>query len=810
MTTENSSITVTGGTAPGESAFFFELREPVIFPHSLTPVGVEGERNRAAVNAALKGNRLLAIFYEVPGGDETVGVPYPLSFPSFARDGVTRSAIGVLERIVKELTFPDGSRRVVLRGVRRIRCESLRGGADGAVFCGYGVLADREEPAEGKEIAALQRSVMLNFQELSSLLPNFPDELQLTVLNTPEPGRFTDVVADALNFSRAEKVVLLTQLSVKVRLEVIGVLVNRELEVLRLGLKIQSEVHETMGRSQREFFLREQLRTIQRELGEETANPDLAVLHRRFNESGIEGAAAETIRTELERLELIPQSAPEYHIGYNYIALLLDLPWNRLSEERIDCAAAQKILDDDHYGLEDVKRRILEFLAVLQLRGEKEGGRAPILCLVGPPGVGKTSLGRSIARAMNREFVRVSLGGVRDEAEIRGHRRTYVGAMPGRIIKGIRRAGTRNPVFMLDEIDKLANDFRGDPASALLEVLDPEQNSAFADNYVELDFDLSKVFFIATANVLDTIPSALRDRMEIIRLPGYTAMEKRQIARRYLVPRQIAENGLVGRRVSIPLAAIDAVITDYTMEAGVRELDRRIAALCRGIGRAILAGTAGAGGEAVKLTPALVHKYLGARVFHRETPPAPMPGCALGLAWTGVGGVVLPVECVALPGGKGELRLTGSLGKVMQESAATAFTLARRRAAEWNVEPDFFSTRDFHIHVPDGATPKDGPSAGITIFAALVSLLRGRALRDHLAMTGEVTLSGRVTAIGGLREKLVAALRAGAVNVVMPRENIEEYGELPEELRKRLSPRFVSDVDGVLAAVFGGEERGGQ
>ena len=608
MTTANSSITVSGPAAPGESGFFFELREPVVFPHSLTPVNVEGERNQAAVNAALKGSRLLAIFYEVPDANETVGVPYPLSFPSFSRDGVTRSAIGVLARIVKELTFPDGSRRVVLRGVRRIRCESLRGGADGAVFCGCSALADREEPDQRKEIAALQRSVMLNFQELSSLLPNFPDELQLTVLNTPEAGRFTDVVADALNFSRAEKVVLLTQLSVKVRLEVIGVLVNRELEVLRLGLKIQSEVHETMGRSQREFFLREQLRTIQRELGEETANPDLAVLHRRFDESGLEGAVADTIRTELERIELIPQSAPEYHIGYNYVSLLLDLPWNKLSEDRLDCSVARKILDEDHFGLEDVKRRILEFLAVLQLRGEKEG-RAPILCLVGPPGVGKTSLGRSIARAMNREFVRVSLGGVRDEAEIRGHRRTYVGAMPGRIIKALKRAGTRNPVFMLDEVDKLANDFRGDPASALLEVLDPEQNSAFADNYVELDFDLSKVFFIATANVLDTIPSALRDRMEIIRLPGYTAMEKRQIARRYLVPRQIAENGLADRRVSIPLAAIDAVIADYTMEAGVRELDRRIAALCRRVGQAILDGKAGADGAAVKLTPALVREY---------------------------------------------------------------------------------------------------------------------------------------------------------------------------------------------------------
>ena len=799
MPTESNNITVTGTT--GERAFFFELREPVVFPHSLTPVNVEGDGNRAAADAALKANRLLAIFYEVPDSDEKVGVPYPLSFPSFTRNGATRSAIGVLARIVKELKFPDGSRRVVLRGIRRIRCESLRAEADGAVLCGYEALADREESGDSKEIAARQRSLMLNFQELSSLLPNFPDELQLTVLNTPEPGRFADVVADALNFSRAEKLVLLTQLSVKVRFEVIGVLVNRELEVLRLGLKIQSEVHETLGRSQREFFLREQLRTIQRELGEESANPNLAALHKRFAESGLGGAPADTIRTELERLELIPQSAPEYHIGYNYIALLLDLPWNKLSEERLDCAAARKILDDDHYALEDVKRRILEFLAVLQLRCDKDG-RAPILCLVGPPGVGKTSLGRSIARAMNREFVRVSLGGVRDEAEIRGHRRTYVGAMPGRIIKALKRVGTRNPVFMLDEIDKLANDFRGDPASALLEVLDPEQNYAFADNYVELDFDLSKVFFIATANVLDTIPSALRDRMEIIRLPGYTALEKRQIARRYLVPRQIRENGLEGHNVSIPLAAIDAVIADYTMEAGVRELERKLAALCRRIARSLLDGEAGGENGAIRITPAKVREYLGARLFRREAPPAPLPGCALGLAWTEAGGVTLPVECVSLPGGKGELRLTGSLGKVMQESAAAAFSLARSRAAEWGVDPEFFSTRDFHIHVPDGATPKDGPSAGITIFSALVSLLRGKALRNRLAMTGEVTLSGRVTAIGGLREKLVAALRAGAAEVVMPRENSEEYEELPAELRSRLTPHFVADIDEVLSAVF--------
>ena len=449
----------------------------------------------------------------------------------------------------------------------------------------------------------------------------------------------------------------------------------------------------------------------------------------------------------MARLEVIPQAAPEYHISYTYITWLLDVPWLKFTEDRLDCLEAAKVLDADHYGLEDVKERILEFLAVLQLR-KNDDRKAPILCLVGPPGVGKTSLGQSIARAMNRNFVRVSLGGVRDEAEIRGHRRTYVGAMPGRIVQNLKKAGTANPVFMLDEIDKLANDFRGDPASALLEVLDPAQNYAFNDHYLEVDCDLSKVFFIATANLLDTIPGPLRDRMEIIRLPGYTSFEKREIARRYLVPRQLKASGLTAKQVRFHLSGVDELIDYYTREAGVRDLERTVGQVLRKIARRIVEGKIEAGAP-VSVTPKLVQELLGPRKFLLDEAENAGPGYATGMAWTSCGGVILPIEVIAIPGGKGALKLTGSLGKVMQESAETAFSLIRAHAAEWKIEPAYFNEHDFHIHVPDGATPKDGPSAGITLTLALISLLTGRSLIPRLSMTGEITLRGRVTAVGG-------------------------------------------------------------
>ena len=802
MPKENDNIVAPApNTPPTEtSARLFELRDQVIYPYSLTPVPVTDE-NAAAVDAAVKDNRLLAIFPEVPNRADLGNFPLALSLRTFEFRERTRSAVGVLVRVVKQITFPDGSRKVVLRGIHRIVCTRLQ--VSGEVVTAGCQKAPDELPA-GAELEARRRSVMLSFQELSGLLQNMPDEVQMAVLNAPTAGRFADTVSDALNFSTAEKVVLLSQCAVGKRLEILSVLINRELEVLRLGVKIQSEVHEAMSQSQREYFLREQLRTIQRELGEETANPDVAELRKRLDSGDYPDEVKDAVNKELERLELIPQSAPEYHISYNYMLLLLELPWKTFTDDVLDVRRAAEVLDEDHYGLEEVKKRILEFLAVMQIRHEHgEVCRAPILCLVGPPGVGKTSIGRSIARAMGRKFIRISLGGVRDEAEIRGHRRTYVGAMPGRIIKGLKRAETGNPVFMLDEVDKLAHDFRGDPASALLEVLDPEQNNTFADNYVEIAYDLSKVFFIATANDLEGIPGPLRDRMEIIRLPGYTAFEKREIARRYLLPRQFRENGLSDGQIKVPLPTVDYLIENYTMEAGVRELERVCGKICRRVVRHYLE-TPEAEFPKTKVDIKLAHELLGARKFRPERATATYraPGYAIGMAWTGCGGVILPVEAAMLPGGKGELKLTGSLGKVMQESAAAAFTVVRGLAPELGISPETFTGNDFHIHVPDGATPKDGPSAGVTMVSVLTSLLLKRPLKPHLSMTGEITLQGRVTAIGGVREKVVAALRAGIAEVVMPKDNAEEYSELPEAVRSKIAVHFVTDCRELLRTVF--------
>ena len=774
------------------SAPLLATREPVIYPFSLTPLLIEGE-NVPALRRAMESDRLLALFPELPADEELEQLPFQVTFRLFSYEEKRRSAVGVLVRVVKELNFPDGSIRIVVRGIRRVACVMLNRNEGEPPIARCRALPELPGGDE-VENQARQKSLIVLFQELAGLLPGLPEELQVAVFNAGTPGRFADLLADALNFSYAEKLLLLFHTEVRARLEALAVFMNRELEVLKLGMKIQNEVHQAMSQSQREFFLREQLRSIQQELGEDSRNPDIIEIERHLNELALPERVTEVIKKELSRLELIPQAAPEYHISYTYINWLLDVPWLNCTDDRLDCKEAARVLDADHYGLEDVKERILEFLAVLQLHDGKER-KSPILCLVGPPGVGKTSLGQSIARAMNRNFIRVSLGGIRDEAEIRGHRRTYVSAMPGRIIQNLKKAGSANPVFMLDEIDKLASDVRGDPASALLEVLDPAQNNAFSDHYLEVDYDLSKVFFIATANLLDTIPGPLRDRMEIIRLPGYTSFEKREIARRYLVPRQIRENGLTRKQVRFHLSGIDELIDYYTREAGVRELERVIGQVCRKLARRIVDGELAAD-SATAVNPKLVHELLGGRKFLRdEVEGATAPGCATGMAWTSCGGVILPIEIIAIPGGKGNLKLTGSLGKVMQESAETAFSLIRARAADWKVEPEWFTSHDFHIHVPDGATPKDGPSAGVTLSMALVSLLTGRPVRPRLAMTGEITLTGRVTAVGGIREKVIAALRAGVTTVMLPEENRKDADELPEEVRSKLEIHFVGTFE---------------
>ena len=797
----NFTVNAMGVTAEKPAAMI-ALWDTVVFPHSLASVALDKPNDIAALHYALNSDRQLAVFYQVP---EEAGEYAELKQPEFSSASGRCSIIGTLARVVKDIQMPDGSHQVVLRGLKRIVFVLMASRIDDHVsMVRYRahITSDGEEKLPA--LLARQDALKAMFLEFAAMHPVIPEELKNSIAASRQPSRTTDHISDGMGFSEVEKFFLITIPELRERMDFLTVLLNREIEVARLGMKIHNEVQEAMGESQREFYLREQLKTIKRELGDMGSGNDVAALTERLEKADIPEYAVETIQKELARLEVLPQNAPEYHISYNYITWLLDIPWHTFTEDQLDVVRAEEILEADHFGLEDVKKRILEFLAVMQLKSSAdETVRAPILCLVGPPGVGKTSLGRSIADSMGRKFIRMSLGGMRDEAEIRGHRRTYVGAMPGRIVQNLKRAGSANPVFMLDEIDKLAHDFRGDPASALLEVLDPEQNNTFNDNFVELPLDLSKVFFIATANVLEDIPSALRDRMEVIKLSGYTALEKREIAKRYLVKRQLEANGLSDKNVRFSVSAIDEVIDGYTREAGVRELDRVIASVCRRIAGKYLAGTY-EGKKCIQISAKSVNELLGARRYIKDKVAAkPIPGCAVGMAATGVGGVVLPVESVALSGGKGELKLTGSLGKVMQESAAAAFTLVRSNAAKYGVKPDYFTANDIHIHVPDGATPKDGPSAGITMTLALTSLVSGKPLIKKLAMTGEVTLSGNVTAIGGLREKLVGALAAGMENILIPEENRKDLEDIPAYVKDKLAIKCVSTISEALDYGFG-------
>ncbi|MDD5597989.1 MAG: endopeptidase La, partial [Victivallaceae bacterium] len=656
----------------------------------------------------------------------------------------------------------------------------------------------KSRPDDSIESAAMLKNAINQFQKIISFSPNFPEELKIAILNLDDNVRLVDLIADTLNIDFIEKLSLLTQETLHERLQTLMILLNREVEVLHLGSEIQSQVHNALSKSQREFFLREQLKTIRHELGEDNKSPDVLAIEKKLETMKLPELVAETVKKELDRLIVIPPASPEYHVAFNYIDWLVSVPWTVYSKDRLDVNEASKILEHDHYGLEDVKERILEFIAVLQLKKDR---KAPILCFVGPPGVGKTSLGQSIARAMERKFIRMSLGGVRDEAEIRGHRRTYVGALPGRIIQGLKRAGTANPVFMLDEIDKLGNDYRGDPASALLEVLDPAQNKAFNDHYLEIDCDLSSVLFIATANIIDTIPPALRDRMEIIRLPGYTSFEKKQIARQYLVPRQLRENGLKTRQVLFKVSAIDEIIDYYTREAGVRELERTIGKVCRKIATKIVRNNLD-GVKRIEVDPELIREYLGPRSFILdEVKKYSDIGVATGMAWTSVGGTILPVETTMMPG-KGGLKLTGSLGNVMKESAEAAFSFVRSHGKNLKISQKVFEDHDFHIHVPDGATPKDGPSAGITIAVSLVSLLTNRMVKSNLAMTGEITLRGKVTAVGGIKEKVIAALRSGVKTIVMPLENQKDLEDIPDKVKSKLKFDFVDNAQAAFKVVF--------
>jgi len=767
------------------------LNGTIVFPYTLSPLVLEGDKSVELVESASTNDRLVGLFPEIPADgihdsqlSDSVGVTADV-------DGKKIAGVGALARIVKMLRFPDGSMRVLVRGLKRIRFISMIDDETGR-----NAIVETVEDVELTDIetVAMCRNALKQFQEVISYSPNFPEELKIAILNIDDNSRLVDLIADSININYSEKLSILTLPDLQERLQILTMLLNREVEVLHLGSEIQHQVHDALGRSQREFFLREQLKTIKKELGEGEKNPDIALIKSKLKDVDLPDDVRAIVEKETERLEMIPQASSEYQIAYTYIDWILEVPWSNYSEDTLDVSEASKILDKDHYGLDDIKERILEFLAVLQLKKDR---KSPILCFVGPPGVGKTSLGQSIAKSMGREFVRISLGGVRDEAEIRGHRRTYVGALPGRLIQGMKKAGTSNPIFMLDEIDKLASDHRGDPSSALLEVLDPQQNNKFNDHYLEVDYDLSSVMFIATANVLDTIPPALRDRMEIIRLPGYTPMEKKQIARKFLVPRQIKENGLKINRVTMPVAAIDEVIAHYTREAGVRNLERTIGTVMRKVARKVVEGEIDPN-ERTSLTVKDVNGFLGTRKFSKDQVESKAEvGVAIGMAWTSVGGTILPVEVTKMTG-KGGLKLTGSLGNVMKESAMASFSFVRSNCEKFGVDPEIFADTEFHVHVPDGATPKDGPSAGVTMTVALVSLLTGRKVRVKTAMTGEITLRGKVTAIGGVKEKVIGALTAGIKTVMLPKENEKDFEDIPHEVKTKIGFKFVSNIDQAL------------
>ncbi|GEM_PF-3690 len=766
------------------------------FPYALTPLVLSDPAQIAQAEKASESDRLLVILMEMPNESEFTtfiesGI-FDLKANQRSINGKKVLASAMLVRIVKLLRFPDSTARLLVRGIGRVDYQVL---PIPAQLCVKAIPFPQDDVKDLENIA-MGRTAARQFQEVVNYIPNFPEELKIAVLNMTDCTRTADMIADTMNLSYAEKLVILAERNLKNRLHLLMILLNREVEVLRLGAQIQNQVQSEMTRSQREFFLREQMRQISEELGEGYQNPDVAGFLERMKHCKMPESVRAVVMKETERLNQIPQAAAEYNIAYTYVDWLLNVPWNEYTHDNVDVKKAAEILEADHYGLKDVKERILEFLSVLQL---KRNSKAAIICFVGPPGVGKTSLGKSIASSLGRKFVRMSLGGIKDEAEIRGHRRTYVGALPGRIIQGMKRAGTSNPVFMLDELDKVGSDYRGDPSSALLEVLDPEQNSAFNDHYLEVDYDLSKVMFIATANVTDTIPKPLLDRMEVIRLPGYTLIEKEQICKRYLIPRQMKENGLDNRFVRFTRKAALEIIRSYTAESGVRNLERTVASVCRKLVRQFVETNSGNPPETpVVVDDVMVRNLLGAeRFLQDESENIPRVGVATGMAWTSVGGCTLNVEAVKVPG-KGELLLTGSLGAVMKESAQAAFTYVRGHAKEYNIPQNAFTKNDFHIHVPDGATPKDGPSAGVTLTTALVSLLSNKPVRPRLSMTGEITLRGKVTAIGGVREKVIAALSAGIVDVILPKSNEKDLEDVPDEVKNKLKFHFVSEISEVL------------
>src|SRR5687767_3880092 len=754
------------------------LRDTVLFPQAFMPLAVARESSVKLIDEAVASGQTIAVFAQKEAGEDE---------PS--QNDLHQ--VGTASQIHKMFKLPDGSLRIIVQGLARVRLEEItaqRPYLRGRVIEAPEVLKEDDR----LEIDALQRNIKANFQQIVSLSPLMSDDLQALASNITDPGRLADFIASGLGTIGTDtKQEVLQTLDVRARLDLLNRLLIKELEVLELGSKIQSQVQSEVGKNQRDYFLREQLKAIQKELGEgDDQTREIEELRTKLEAAGRSEAVKKEALRELDRLSKMPPAAAEYTVARTYLDWIVALPWAKKTEEVIDLKKTKGIMDDEHSGLEKAKDRILEYLAVRKLNPTMKG---PILCFVGPPGVGKTSLARSIATSLGRKFVRISLGGVRDEAEIRGHRRTYISALPGQIIQGLRRAESKNPVFILDEVDKLGSDFRGDPSSALLEVLDPEQNNTFRDHYLDVPFDLSEVLFVTTANVLDTIPPPLRDRMEVLELPGYTEEEKLKIAQEHLVAKQITNHGLTFEMVTFTDEAIRLVIRGYTREAGVRNLERELASLIRKIARRRAEGRE----EPVTLTRDTVIELLGAPRFLDEEieERTKNPGVAIGMAWTPVGGEVLFIEASRMQG-SGTLTLTGHLGDVMKESARAALSWFRAHAAQFNVDPDFYKSSEIHLHVPSGAIPKDGPSAGVTMAVALASELTGRPVRGDIAMTGEITLSGRVLPVGGIKEKVLAARRLGVKEIILPRQNDKDVKEdLSEELRRDLTIHLVSTID---------------
>jgi ATP-dependent Lon protease len=757
------------------------LRDVVPFPDAVLPLTVGRPKSVKLVDEVVLKDKIIAL---VAQRDPAMEDPEPKDL----------FRVGVAAAILKMVKFPDETTRILVQGIGRIEVPEI------PTVEPYLVANVKPQPdifEDSTEVRALVASVVSQFVQLVSLIPNTPEEMKVAAMNIQPPGRLADFIASHLNLKLEERQELLETVSVRARLEKLSSFLGRELEVAQIGQKIQNSVQERVEKGQREFFLREQLRAIRKELGEEESGPaEIAEFKEKIEKSGMTEEALKEAQKELTRLERMSPQSAEYSVIATYLDWLTALPWSASTEDNLDVTEVRKVLDADHWGLEKIKDRIVEYVAVRKL---KPDGKGPIICFVGPPGVGKTSLGQSIARALGRKFVRMSLGGVRDEAEIRGHRRTYVGALPGKIIQAIRRSESHNPIMMLDEVDKLGADFRGDPSSALLEVLDPEQNSTFVDHYLGVSFDLSKVIFIVTANVLETIPPPLRDRLEIIQLAGYSEEEKTEIAVRHLIPRQLDAHGLKEERLDISKDAIIGIIRSYAREAGVRNLERELANVCRKVAVAVASGEAA---ETTNVTGKDLTTYLGPpRMYVEAAERVSTPGVSVGLAWTPTGGDILFIEVIRMRG-RGGVTLTGHLGEVMQESARTALSLVRARAEQLGIDPQVFEKEDLHLHVPEGAIPKDGPSAGVAITSALVSAYTQRAVRPDTAMTGEITLRGKVLPVGGIKEKVLAARRAGIKRVVLPDWNRNDVSEIPETHRKGIEILFSKTVDDVLDLVF--------